>query len=190
MNSAVKGIAFDTQKQYGITRIDDSVYRTHAWRVSLRRRGKMFVKNFADKKFGGKKSALLEAIKYRNCIVSKYPPITRKECAAIKRRNNRSGVPGVYTYSKTSVRKDGSINEHWYWEASWPTELGESGRIAFSTRTYGEERARLLAMSARRQGLAKVQGFFWKCQLTPKSKKLFRQLIAAEYDATLKESSV
>ena len=42
-----------TTAMYGISRIDDDSDRTHAWRVSLRRRGKALVKNFADKKYGG-----------------------------------------------------------------------------------------------------------------------------------------
>ena len=43
-----------TRAMYGISRIDDYVHRTHAWRVSLCRRGKRLVKNFPDKKHGGK----------------------------------------------------------------------------------------------------------------------------------------
>ena len=46
---------------YGISRIDDDIHRSHAWRVSLSRRGKRYVKNFADKKCDGKMKALAAA---------------------------------------------------------------------------------------------------------------------------------
>jgi hypothetical protein len=54
---------------YGISRIEDEQYRTHAWRVSLRRHGIMHVRNFADKKCGGKHKALRLARAYRDEVI-------------------------------------------------------------------------------------------------------------------------
>ena len=146
---------------YGISRIDDDIYRTHAWRVSLRRHGKSLVKNFADKKLGGKGKALTEAKRYRDELLEQYPPMSRKEFASIKRRNNNTGITGVYRYAKKYMLKDGREKESWYWEAHWPTAPGESQCINFSVNEYGEAVAKQLAIRARKEGLNKLKGVFW-----------------------------
>ena len=146
---------------YGISRIDDDTYRTHAWRVSLRRYGKTHVKNFPDLKHGGKRKALRAAKEYRDWFVSTHPPMTRKAFADVLRVNNTSGIPGVYKYRKTYYLKDGTERERWYWEAHWPTAPGESDKACFAVHHYGENRARQLAIRARKEGLKRVEGVFW-----------------------------
>jgi len=146
---------------YGITRIDDNSYYTHAWRVSLRRRGKSLVKNFPDKKHGGKRDALAAAKKYRDQLLEQYPPLTRKEFASIRRRNNKTGITGVYRYAKKYRLADGRENECWYWEAHWPTESGQHESVSYSVNNYGEDLARRLAIRARERGVNQVQGVFW-----------------------------
>jgi len=146
---------------YGISRIDDDLYRTHAWRVSLRRRGKALVKNFADKTYGGKLKALAAAKVHRDEIINKYPPITRKEFSSILRKNNNSGISGVYKYAKKYFLSDGTEKAIWYWEAHWPTAQGQSESSAFSIKEYGENVARKMAVRARAKGIAQVQGVFW-----------------------------
>lgn len=150
-----------SKAMYGISRIDDDIHRTHAWRVSLRRQGKMFVKNFPDKKHGGKRKALLMAKDYRDYLVQTCPPTTRKQFCSVLRRNNKTGISGVCTYSKPYVLKDGTVKEIWYWEATWPGENGESVSVNFSVNTYGDTVARHMAIRAREQGLKKVEGVFW-----------------------------
>lgn len=150
-----------TNKMYGISRIDDLVNRAHSWRVSLRRRGKKFVKNFADKKHGGKELALAQAKKHRNEILEKNPPITRKEFSSVLRRNNKTGISGVYKYAKRYALKDGTEKEIWYWEANWPTEVGVSEHKSFSVNRFGEEVARQMAIRARETMLANLSGVFW-----------------------------
>lgn len=146
---------------YGISRIDDFVYRTHAWRVSLTRRGQKLVKNFSDKKWGGKAKALKAAKLHRDELLLAYPPLSRKDFAAGKRRNNRTGITGVYTYAKRYTLRDGTEKETWYWEANWPTERGESAHAAFSVKRFGETKAREMAIRAREQGLRALTGVFW-----------------------------
>jgi hypothetical protein len=153
-----------TDADYGISRVDDEVNRTHAWRVSLRRHGQGHVKNFPDKKCGGRQQALQQARQYRDVIVSQHPPITRVEFCGIKRSNNRSGMTGVCTYAKRYVRRDGSVKENWYWEASWPDERGASTKAVYSVNTHGNEMAKQLAINARRRGLAALEGVFWRSE--------------------------
>jgi len=149
---------------YGLSRIDDEKYRAHAWRVSLRRHGKGYVKNFPDRKYGGQLRALQEARRYRNHIVCQNPPITRSEFCHIKRSNNTSGVSGVCTYAKRYERRDGSIKENWYWEASWPNDQGACVKTVFAVNNHGEEMAKQLAINARQLGLATLKGVFWRSE--------------------------
>jgi len=149
---------------YGISRFDDDIRNTHGWRVSLRRYGKMLVENFPDKKYGGRHKALKLARQYRDELLGKFPPISRREVCLIKRSNNKSGISGVYTYAKSYRLRDGTIRETRYWEASWPGDEGKNISINFSVNRYGEELARSMAIRARMLGLEGVEGPFWVCQ--------------------------
>jgi hypothetical protein len=149
---------------YGISRIDDEEFRTHAWRVSLRRRHTMHVKNFPDKKCGGKRKALLLAQAYRDELIRKNPPLSRKEFSSIRRRNNQSGVVGVCRYSKSYTLKDGTLRHSWYWEAIWPTAPGRSEIVRFSVNQFGETGAFQRACKARDRGFKQIQGIYWPCE--------------------------
>ncbi len=146
---------------YGISRIDDDLYRTHAWRVSLCRRGERHVKNFADKKWGGKGKALTAAKAYRDELLEKYPPMSRNEFCTILRSNNKSGITGVYKYAKPFTLKNGTVKRTWYWEATWPVGNSEQEHIAFSVNEYGDERAKELAIEAREKAMRRIKGVFW-----------------------------
>jgi len=149
---------------YGISRFDDDIRNTHGWRVSLRRYGKMLVENFPDKKSGGRQRALKLARQYRDELLGKFPPISRREVCQIKRSNNTSGISGVCTYAKPYRLRDGTLKETRYWEASWPDEEGKNVSINFSVNKYGEELARSMAIRARMRGLEGVEGAFWVCK--------------------------
>jgi len=149
---------------YGISRIDDEKYRTHAWRVSLRRRRIRHVRNFADKKYGGKRNALRFARAYRDQLIRKVPPLSRKEFSGIRRRNNRTGVVGVCRYSKGYKLKDGTVRYAWYWEAIWPTTPGKSEIARFSVNKFGERGAFNRACAARINGFKRIEGLYWPCE--------------------------
>ena len=150
-----------SKAMYGISRIDDDVNRTHAWRVSLCRRGKRHVKNFTDKKWAGKGRALQHAKQYRDGLLCEYPPLSRQEFCSILRRNNKSGIVGVYRYAKRFALRDGSIKETWYWEANWPIDKAGSSHLSFSVNEFGEKKARQLAIRARKAVLHTIDGYFW-----------------------------
>ena len=160
----MKNTAKSADPNYGISRFDDDIRNTHGWRVSLRRYGKMLVENFPDKKYGGRKRAFKLAQQYRDELLGRFPPISRKEVCQIRRSNNQSGISGVCTYAKTYKLKDGTPRETWYWEASWPGENGKNVSVNFSVNKYGEELARSMAIRARMRGLEGVEGPFWVCE--------------------------
>ena len=161
MKEKVKIDSNVTKAMYGISRIDDERYRTHAWRVSLIRRGKRLVKNFTDKRYGSPEEALAQAKEYRDQLLIEHPPISRKEFCDAKRRNNNSGVTGVYRYAKPYRLSDGTEKALWYWEANWPNDEGKSISRSFSIARYGEAKARKLAEEARENGLNTVKGTYW-----------------------------
>jgi len=150
-----------SQEYYGISRIDDEDHRAHAWRVSLRRRGQMHVKNFTDKKHGGKDQAQIAAFAFRDGIIASHQPITRREICTSKRSNNKSGITGVCSYAKRYTLRDGTLRENWYWEGNWPNQQGEAVSESFSVKTYGNELARSMAIRARQRGLEALEGYFW-----------------------------
>lgn len=146
---------------YGISRVVSAKYRTRAWRVSLTRQGKKLVKNFPDKKYGDKHRALTLARLHRDELLRRYPPTTRKQMCSILRQNNRSGIPGVYSYAKKYTLRSGAIRECRYWEATWQGENYESISACFSVKTYGEDMARQLAIRARKKGVSAISGVLW-----------------------------
>lgn len=146
---------------YGISRFDDDRHQTHGWRVSLRRYGKMLVENFPDKKYGNRQKALKLAQQYRDELLGKFPPISRREVCLIKRSNNKSGISGVCVYAKRYKLRDGTYGETRYWEANWPAAEGKNVSINFSVKKYGEELARSMAIRARQRGIEGVEGPFW-----------------------------
>lgn len=146
---------------YGISRIDYDLRHSHAWRVSFSRRGKRYVKNFPDKKHGGKTKALKLAKEYRDQFVRENPPLSRREFCSILRAHNTSGINGVYRYAKPYRVKNGEIRESWYWEATWPQAGGIQAHMAFSVNEFGESVARKLAIRMRERKIAEIEGVFW-----------------------------
>jgi len=122
------------------------------------------VRNFADKKCGGKRKALRLAQAYRDELLRDNPPLSRQEYSGIRRRNNSTGVVGVYRYSKPYLLKDGTVRECWYWEAIWPTTRGDSRIARFSVNKFGEAGAFNKACAARRRGFEQIEGVFWACE--------------------------
>jgi hypothetical protein len=152
------------RSMYGISRIDDSTHRGHAWRVSLKRGGKKHVRNFPDIRHGGKGRALRAAMRFRDDLIRKHRPITRREFADRPRLHNQSGVIGVCRFAKPYRSKTGRVRRVWYWSTTYPTTPGRKKTLHFSIATYGERRAFDLAVAARKRGLRQVHGVFWCCR--------------------------
>jgi hypothetical protein len=131
----------------GIRRIDNPVTRTHSWHVFVQRRGKIVTRHFSDGVHGSTQQSYRAALAFLNETSQSLPRLRRREYADILRKNNASGVPGVSRHCSGRME---------YWNARWPTAVGQCKSAKFSVAKYGEERAFELAVAARKAGLANV----------------------------------
>jgi hypothetical protein len=145
---------------YGVTRVDNAVSRTHGWLVTIQRRGTIFRKQFSDGVLGGKAKSLAAAKAYRDEVVAKYPPLSKREHAEILKKNNKSGVVGVCRYCASETRQKPVSEKRWFWVASWVLPDGRAKRIKFSVKKYGEEGAFKMAVKARRNAIRQMDGDF------------------------------
>ena len=144
---------------YGITRVDHAGSRTHAWRVTIQRQGKIHVGHYSDGVFGGKQKALAAAKKFRDSLLSKHPPLTRRDYCSILRRNNRSGLAGVSYHAEVIETGHGPV-ERRFWIARLPLEPWRTKLVKFSVAKYGAEEAFRRAVKARTEALERLAGHF------------------------------
>jgi hypothetical protein len=145
---------------YGVTRVDNETSRTHGWLVTIQRRGVIFRKQFSDGVLGGKTKSLAAAKAYRDEIVEKHPPLSKREHAEIVKKNNKSGVVGVCRYCASETSQKPNAERRWFWVASWVLPDGRAKRIKFSVKKYGEEGAFKMAVKARRNAIRQMAGDF------------------------------
>ncbi len=145
---------------YGITRVDNEVSRTHGWLVTIQRRSRIFRRQFSDGVHGGKARALVAAKAFRDAVVAQHPPLSRREHAEIRKKNNKSGVVGVCRYCASETRDRAPHERRWFWVASWVQPDGRAKRVKFSANKYGEEGAFKMAVKARRSAIRKMEGDF------------------------------
>lgn len=144
----------------GISRIDNEVSHTHAWLVTIQRRGVIYRKRFNDAVYGSRTKSFAAAQSYRDDIVAKHPPMSLREYSNILKKNNRSGVVGVGRYCAFETRALPEDKQRWFWVAAWSVPGGKRIRVKFSVNKYGEERAFQMALKARRAAIAKLEGSF------------------------------
>lgn len=145
---------------YGITRVDNDISRTHGWLVTLQRRGTIHRRQFSDGVHGGKAKALAAAKAFREEILARHPPLSRREHAEIRKKNNKSGVVGVCRYCASETRDRPARERRWFWVASWVLPDGRAKRVKFSVNKYGEEGAFKMAARARRAAMKGMEGDF------------------------------
>lgn len=139
----------------GISRIDQPEKYNHGFFVRAQRNGKLHSAFFTDKKFGGRAKALAVAQRHHRMLVAKLGPtkrMSRRLWAEMPRRKSSSGIVGV---QKLVVRRGGKIRE--YWKATWSPEPYVVARKEFSVRMHGYNKAKLLAIRARRAGLRSME---------------------------------
>ncbi|HMS85234.1 MAG TPA: AP2 domain-containing protein [Nitrospira sp.] len=140
---------------YAIQRIDHQRSRTHAWKVIIQRRKTIYMRYFSDGRHEGKEAALKAAKAYRDQLIARHPPMTRREVCVIRKTNNTSGVSGITRIDSVEWTQSRKVHRL-YWDAQWPTLSGKPVHRKFSITLYGERRAFQLAVHARRQGLRQL----------------------------------
>jgi hypothetical protein len=135
----------------GICRIDQPSHRTHGFFVRLQRHGKIYSAFFTDLKHGGNAAALAAAQDFYHQATLIFGPsliLDRRRWAEVVRRKGRSGIHGVQRVVDRKVKP-------WrkYWRATWSPKKGVARKQQFSIRKFGEERAKQLAIRARRAGV-------------------------------------
>jgi hypothetical protein len=126
-------------KHKDISRIDQESKRTHGWYVRVCFQGKEHSKFFSDKKNGGKVSALLASITWRDNTRDKIgKPQTDRYITTIARNN--TGIVGVYL--------DEKLNRY---EVSWVKLNGRKGGTSVSIKKHGKAAALKLAIQKREE---------------------------------------
>ena len=174
-----------SQKLRSIYRLDLPGKRMDGWHVNITRNRRVFQKYFSNLAHGGEQGALKAAIRYRDRIERKHAPLTRAAYAAIVRKNNTSGVPGV---SRSPASARGTRRGHW--GAAWVPESGGRTKSAkFSVARHGERRAFELAVAARARGLEAVSGH-WQSVGPAKQRKKIHPSGAPRADARIAQVHV
>lgn len=148
-----------SSKTPGICRIDQPSHRTHGFFVRVHYRKKIHSGFFADKKHGGRAPAFAAAQKFRKKLLAKFgvtKPMPRRLWAQIRRRKGSSGMVGVQrcVFWKLAYKK---VHKRVVWRATWSPRPGVIRRREFAARKHGDRKARLLAIKARRAGLASMK---------------------------------
>lgn len=145
---------------HGISRVDSEVSHTHAWLVTIQRRGVIYRKRFSDGVYGSRTKSFAAAQRHRDELIAQHPPWSVREYSSILKKNNRSGVVGVGRYCSVETRTLPEDKQRWVWLAAWSLPDGTRKRMKFSVSKYGEEKAFKMALQARREALAKLEGNF------------------------------
>lgn len=133
----------------GISRIVSDASRTKGWKVSIMRASGVANRLFSDGVHGGSDKAYRAACAWYESILAQLPLATRIGKMAKLRRNNRSGVSGVYRWPASGEDSSGA-----YWAAQCAiTPLQKPVRRKFSIAFYGELQAKELAIKARNEFL-------------------------------------
>jgi hypothetical protein len=124
-----------------ISRISQPERNNYGYYVRVTRNGKQHAKFFSDAQQGGKRKALRAAREHEGELLESLPPVKKRGRMTSR---NSSGKVGV---SRSSSTRKG--HEYEYWQAAW-SEGDEKKSVKFSVGKYGEERARRMAIKARR----------------------------------------
>lgn len=132
----------------GISRIEQFEKSHFGYYVRITRSGKQHAKFFSDARCGGQRRALEAAQHYFEELSKKLPLPSQ---AGRKSLRNRSGIVGV---NRSRSTRKGHTYE--YWQAWWGS--GSYRKSAkFSIKKYGTEKAKELAVKARKNWEAEAQ---------------------------------
>jgi hypothetical protein len=139
----------------GICRIDQPAKHNHGFFVRVQRRGKIRSAFFTDFKHGGRAQALAAAQKHHRKLLAKLGPpqqLSRRWWAELRRRKGSSGTVGVQKVVNRRLK-----HPRTYWVATWSPKPYVVRRRQFSARKFGYQKARRLAVRARRAGVRSMK---------------------------------
>lgn len=134
----------------GVRRVDDERSKTHGWSAIVSRVSGKATRTFSDNAHGGREAAYQKAVAWAEEHFKKYPAKKRIARITHLRRNNRSGISGVYRYpADESDQRPGA-----YWAAKWVVKPNTPPKIRkLMIAKYGESQAKWLAIQARIKGV-------------------------------------
>ncbi len=138
---------------FNIGRIDRASTRRHYWQVTIQRWNRVYIRNFPDRRHGGRDQALAAAQAYRDNLLAQHAPMTRQARCAVLKKHNQSGMSGVTRIVPIDRRCTQAIRPA-CWVARWPGKGRTIVHRSFSVAKYGEWGAYLNAVQARQHGLA------------------------------------
>jgi hypothetical protein len=123
------------------------------YRIVLSRNNQTFQEYFYFGKTRRESAARAAAIARLKKLHVSFPPLTRSAFAQVERRKSRSGMVGVRLV--TDVVKGHPYD---FWTAVWSDRRRNKRMRKFSVLKYGDKEAKKLAMRARAEGLAAMDG--------------------------------
>ena len=135
----------------GVSRIDSPAKKMHGWYVRVRFNKQAKAKFIPDKQYGGKESALEEAVRWRDRMEKELGKPRTDWVIVGHNPRNESGVVGVRRAVKKYKGKDGKVYLNEVYEVSWNAGREKKGRTSVSIRKYGEAGAFRRACAIRRQ---------------------------------------
>jgi hypothetical protein len=126
---------------------------TKGWSAVIRRASGEVARLFSDNVYGGSRKAYRVASTWYEQTLPHYPLATRIGKMTTIRRNNQSGVSGVYRWPANGGNRPGAC-----WAAQWVVESRQVPvRRKYSIAFYGEQQAKDLAVKARNAAIKKLQ---------------------------------
>jgi len=101
---------------------------------------------------------LKSARSWRDRMARKRQPETKQEFSQRLRPDNTSGYPGVY-FKRQVVRRGDWRGEYAFWQAQTPQGVKPFRSRSFSVERYGFDGAYALAVKARADFVAEVEGY-------------------------------
>ena len=115
-----------------VYRIDEQASHSHRWLVQVRHRGRVVKRYFSDGVYGGKRKALVAALRFRKVVLK---AVNRKGYGlwlrTRKHRDNTSGITGVGRYVLRD-RSGSRLVLRPFWQAFWADETGKRRARKFS----------------------------------------------------------
>jgi hypothetical protein len=134
------------------------------YRVTLTRHGKNVATLFRERDFGSARAALKAARAWRDQMTQTFMPETKQEFSQRLLPANTSGCPGVYL-KRQVVKRGHWTGEYAYWQARSPEAVKPVRTRSFSVDRYGFDGAYALAVNARTEFVAEVEGYVGVAQI-------------------------